>query len=207
MTTVAKTKRISDASPLLKARMAGVFWLIVIVSGSLAMLGGNLGFVANLIASVCYIAATLLVYDLLKPVNRSISFLAAVISLVGCALGVGSLFRFAPVIAMGGAKISFLCFGLHCLLVGYLILQSTFLPRFVGVLMVLGGLGWLTLGVSSLLSPTLARARSPYILFPGILGEASLTLWLLVVGVNVQRWHEQANAVAQRRSPQATHAS
>lgn len=89
------------------------------------------------------------------------------------------------------ADISFAFFGLHCLLIGCLILRSTFLPRIVGALMALGGLGWLTLSFASLLSPLFARYLSPYILAPGILGELSLTLWLLVKGVNVQRWKEQ----------------
>lgn len=50
-----------------------------------------------------------------------------------------------------------------------------------------GGLGWLTL-----LSPSLARSLYPYNLAPGLFGEGSLTLWLLVIGVNAQRWKEQA---------------
>ena len=55
--------------------------------------------------------------------------------------------------------------------------------------MVFGGLGWLTC-----LSPPLANYLSPYVLAPGILGEGSLTLWLLVMGVNAERWKEQASA-------------
>jgi hypothetical protein len=80
-------------------------------------------------------------------------------------------------------------FGFQCLLIGYLICRSTFLPRIVGALMVLAGLGWLTF-----LSPPLSRSLSPYIMAPGILGELSLSLWLLVMGVNVQRWKEQGGA-------------
>ncbi len=55
--------------------------------------------------------------------------------------------------------------------------------------MAIGGLGWLTF-----LSPPLANHLWPYIAAPGILGEGALTLWLLVTGVNVQRWKEQASA-------------
>src|ERR1700716_2417849 len=84
-----------------------------------------------------------------------------------------------------GSNIAFAFFGLHCLLVGCLILKSTFLPRIVGALMVCAGLGWLTFSFTSLLSPPLARYLIPYIMAPGMLGEASLTLWLLVMGVNV----------------------
>ena len=57
--------------------------------------------------------------------------------------------------------------------------------------MALAGLGWLVF-----LSPPLANYLSPYILAPGILGEGSLTLWLLVKGVNVQRWNEHAGTTA-----------
>ena len=80
-------------------------------------------------------------------------------------------------------------FGLFCLLIGYLIFRSTFLPRILGVLMALAGLGWLTF-----LSPSLANHLSPYIVVARLIGELSLMLWLLVKGVNVQRWKEQASA-------------
>jgi hypothetical protein len=83
--------------------------------------------------------------------------------------------------------ISFVFFGFYCILIGYLIFRSTFLPRILGVLVAIAGLGWLTF-----LWPPLAKSLSPYILAPGILGEGSLTLWLLVIGVNAQRWKEQA---------------
>jgi hypothetical protein len=58
------------------------------------------------------------------------------------------------------------------------------------------GLGWLTLSLTSLLSPPLARSLSIDTMAAGGLGEGSLTLWLLAMGVNVQRWNEQASAAA-----------
>jgi hypothetical protein len=80
-------------------------------------------------------------------------------------------------------------FGLHCLLVGYLIFRSTFLPRILGVLMVFAGLGWLTF-----LWPPLARDLAPYNLMPGMIGEGLLILWLLIFGVDEQRWRGEATA-------------
>ena len=80
-------------------------------------------------------------------------------------------------------------FGFYCLLIGYLIFESTFLPRTLGVLMAIGGLGWLTF-----LSPSLAKVLAPYNMLPGIIGEGVLTMWLLVFGVNVQRWIERSRA-------------
>jgi uncharacterized protein DUF4386 len=79
-------------------------------------------------------------------------------------------------------------FGFYCVVIGYLIFRSTFLPRIVGALMAFAGLGYLTF-----LSPPLADYLSPYNLAPAALGEGSLMLWLLVVGVNAQRWKEQAS--------------
>ncbi len=80
-------------------------------------------------------------------------------------------------------------FGLFNLLIGSLIFKLTFLPRILGVLMALSGLGWLTF-----LSPSLANHLLAYIEVLGIIAEAALMLWLLVIGVNVQLWKEEASA-------------
>lgn len=80
-------------------------------------------------------------------------------------------------------------FGVYCLLIGYLIVRSTFLPRILGVLMAFASLGWLTF-----LSPSLAHSLYPYNLTPGIIGEGALTLWLLMVGVTVPRARHLAPA-------------
>jgi hypothetical protein len=176
----------------------------------------RLGLATGLIATAFYIAVTALFYGLFKPVNRSLALLAAFFSLVGCAIqAFGSLFQLAPLVVLGGgpylsvfkveqlqalalmllklnAQASYIYlvfFGLFDLLIGYLIFRSTFLPRILGALMAFAGLGWLTF-----LSPPLANYLSPYILALGFLAEASLRLWLLVVGVNVQRWKEQASS-------------
>lgn len=176
----------------------------------------RLGLATGLIATACYIAVTALFYGLFKPVSRSLSLLGAFFSLVGCAiLAFGSLFQLAPLVLLGGSpylnvfkveqlralalmflelktqagNICVVFFGVYCLLIGYLIFRSAFLPRILGGLMALAGLGWLTF-----LSPPLASHLSPYNLVLGFLAELSLCLWLLVMGVNVQRWKDQASA-------------
>jgi hypothetical protein len=176
----------------------------------------RLGLATGLISTAGYIAVTALFYDLFKAVSRSLSLLAAFFSLVGCAiLAFASLFQLAPLVVLGGSQylsvfkveqlralalmflelntqagnICVVFFGVYCLLIGYLIFRSAFLPRILGVLMALAGLGWLTF-----LSPPLANRLSPYNLVLGFLAELALMLWLLARGVNVQRWKEQASA-------------
>ena len=235
---------VSETSPRLKARIAGAFYLLtiptavfaelivrgkVVVSGNAAATATNilaheplfrLGFASDLIATACYIAVTALFYGLFKPVNRSLSLLAAFFSLVGCAIGAFScLFHLAPLVVLGGApylsvfkleqlqalalmflklraqasNIGIVFFGFYCLLIGYLVFRSTFLPRILGALMAFAGLGWLTY-----LSLPLVNHLSPYNLASAIFAELSLMLWLLMLGVNVQRWREQASAAAER---------
>ncbi len=193
MSTAVMTERIAQASPRFKARLAGVFYLLNILTGAIALVSvgqrpGVYSDIANLLATACYIVVTLLFYDLFKWVNRSISLLAVFFSLAGCTIGVLSLFQLDPFHIS-----SLVFFGFYCLLIGYLIFRSTFLPRILGMLMALGGLSWLTF-----MSPPLAKYLSPYIMAPAILGEGLLTVWLLVMGINVQRWTEQARAAKVR---------
>ena len=88
----------------------------------------------------------------------------------------------------GGIRIAIVFFGFFCILTGYLIFKSTFLPRIIGVLMVIAGLGW-----STFLSSPFGAKYFPYVVAAAI-GEGLLTLWLLVIGVNETRWKEQASA-------------
>jgi len=112
-----------ETSPRLKARIAGALYLISgtlfvrgmpVVTGDAAATAHNilahetffrLGFVADLLSAPCYIAVTLLLYDLLRPVNRSLALLATVFSLVGSTIGaVDCLFHLAPLIVLGGSR-------------------------------------------------------------------------------------------------------
>ena len=179
-------ERITEASPQFTARLAGVFYLLTILAGAFAAFAGSThapySKIANLVATLCYIAVTFLFYFIFRPVSRSISLLSGILSLVGCTLGLLSFFHIAP------TRInSLVFFGFYCLLIGFLIIRSAFLPRILGALMAFGGLGWLTF-----LLPALAEHLSPYNMLPGIIGEGLLTLWLLVFGLNPERWKKQA---------------
>jgi hypothetical protein len=165
--------------------MAAVFFLLTMLTAAFTELfvriSGRLNFVADLAAGVVEIsgmvAVTLLFYAIFNPVNRRLSLLAASVNLVALTFE-----------AFQSLNIGLVFGGFYCLLIGYLIFRSAFLPRILGGLMALAGLGWLTF-----LSPPLASHLSPYNLVLGFLAELSLCLWLLVMGVNVQRWKEQAS--------------
>jgi hypothetical protein len=182
MSAAVMVKRIREASPRSKARMAGglyFFSLLTAIFGE-SIVHGRVAYAAGLIAVAGMAAMTLLFYDIFKPVNRSLALLAASFSLVGLSF---EALRWNP----RGVDIALVFHGLFCLLLGYLIFHSTFLPRILGALMAVAGLGWVTY-----LSPPLASHVSPYNLAAGLLGEGSVFLWLLVMGVNVARWKEQA---------------
>jgi uncharacterized protein DUF4386 len=84
-------------------------------------------------------------------------------------------------------------FGLWCVLAGYLIFRSTFLPRILGALLAIDGLGWIVYAV-----PPFASHLFPVIAGASALAEIPLQLWLVVMGVNPQRWKEQASAAGIR---------
>jgi hypothetical protein len=223
-----------------KARIAGFFYLLVFITGGLALsIGGKfvvrgnpsatatnilahatafqLGWAVGLIATACYIVVTALFYDLFRPVNRTLSLTAAFFSVVGCAIGtVSVIFQIAAPLVLKDthyastftldqtramafvflrlstqlSNIALVFFGFYCLSIGFLILGANFLPRILGAGMLLAGLGWLTF-----LWPPLTNYLAPYNFLPGMIGEASLTLWLLVMGVNAARWQQQLIAI------------
>ena len=182
MSTTTFGKAAVAISPHVRARIAGGFYLITFVAGSLALVSVNARFPANLIATGAYVGVTLLFYELFKPAGPRLSILAALVGILGCAKAVLDSLQVSPF-----SLNSLVFFGFYCLLIGFLILRSKFVPRILGALMMLGGLGWLTF-----VSPSLARFLSPFNMVPGIVGEGLLTLWLLVMGVNTPRWIEQA---------------
>jgi Domain of unknown function (DUF4386) len=168
--------------------------------------------------AVLYIVYTFLLYNLFRPVNRNLAAVAALFSLVGIAVGMLiPLFDLAPVIVLKDAHslsgysleqaqstallflklraqadaLSLVLFGTYNVLTGYLIIRSTFLPRILGMLLAIAGISYLLYTFSTSLAPDFATHLLPWILFPGA-AELLLAGWLLVVGVNEQRWKEQA---------------
>jgi len=177
----------------------------------------QLGFTIYLMEMVSQIAQAALFYILLKPVSRSVALLALIFSLIGCTIKTLSrLFYIAPLLVLGdihylsvfttaqvqalallllnvndkAAGMALAFFGFSTFLNGWLVIRSTFLPRFLGVLSVIGGLGWLTF-----LYPPLGNQLFLYILLVALLGSISQILWLLIKGINIEKWNEKAAAL------------
>lgn len=180
----------TPTSPRVKARIAGLFYLLVFVTGTLALVSVRGRVPANLLATGFYVVVVVLFCALFKPVHRGVSMVAAVVGLVGCVFGALGSFQIVPL----GIN-SLAIFGVYCLLIGWLIFRSTFLPRVLAVMMAIGGVGWLTFA-----SPTLAKDLAPWNMLPGFIGEAALTLWLLAKGVDADRWREQESAASVRET-------
>lgn len=183
-------------SPRLLARTAGVLYLVIFI---MCPTGASTATPLNItVTMACDTGVALIFYALFKPVNRDLSMLALLFRLVFVAImTLDSLDYFGALDVFHGAHsaqifdivdgLSLVPFGVHCLLIGYLIYKSGFLPRFLGLLMAVAGLAYV-----NFLYPWLVHAAFPYILIPGIVGEGLLTLWLLVAGLDSQRWAQRA---------------
>ena len=181
----------------------------------------RLGFAADLISGLCYMGVTLFLFYVLKPVGRSLSLLAAFFGLAGVAIGgLAWVSHLVPLVLLHGDQylsaftsnqlqamsmialklqmqvfsIGMVFFGIQCILIGYLVARSTFLPRILGILLGVGGTCYLIASFANFLLPPLGARLTPFVFPVAFIGEGSLGLWLLLKGVNVQRWYEQANA-------------
>jgi hypothetical protein len=189
--------RMAETSPRLWARIAGVLYLLIFIAAPTGAATATP--VKMIITLACDTGVALIFYVLLKPVSMRLCVLAAFFRLIFVAvMAVNSLNYFGVLDLFNGARsvtafnkgygVALVPFGVHCALIGYLIFKSIFLPRILGVLMALAGLGYLIF-----LWPPLGRHLFfPYILVPGVAGEGALTLWLLIMGLNVHRWNERA---------------
>ena len=175
----------------------------------------RLGFTVYLLEMAGQVATLVLFYQLLKPVSRTGAMLAAAFELIGCGIKIFSrLFYFAPLLVLAGgasylsafsreqldsisllllkindygAAIALAFFGFSTLLQGWLIYRSGFLPRWLGVIAMIGGCGWLTF-----LSPPLGMRVFLYVALFAVLGVALTIGWLLTVGIDEVRWRERA---------------
>ena len=173
-----------------------------------------LGLTIFLIEMAAQVAVATLLYVLLRPVDRTAALLSLTFGLVGATIKtMARAFYYSPLFVLGGASyltvfdtgqlhslaylmirinnqiaaVALVFLGISTFFHGYLIFKSTFLPRFLGVIAMVGGLGWLTYAYPALGSAIFY----PLVIF-AMLGLLLTSGWLLVRGVDEERWREQA---------------
>ncbi len=181
----------------------------------------RIGFAFDLISGTSYLVTTVFLYFVLKPAGRSLSMLAAFFGLAGVAIGgISWVLRLALLVLLRGDQylnaftasqlqatsmialklqltvfsIGMVFFGVQCISIGYLVARSTFLPRVLGILLGIGGTSYVIASFASFLIPSFGPHLIQFVLPVALIGEGSLTVWLLVKGVNLQRWKDQAIA-------------
>jgi len=170
---------------------------------------------SDLLMLCFYVAVTVLLYEMLLAVSRRISLVAAGFSMTGIAvLAANTILLFIPLLQSGGTStastlatgltlsalalhtegygVSLVFFGVYCVLLGYLIVRSGFIPRAIGGLMGIGGLCHLLNSFAEIVAPELAQQLPPQLLLAPLVGEAALSLWLLAFGVDPPRLHIRA---------------
>jgi Domain of unknown function (DUF4386) len=177
------------------------------------------GLAAHVLVTVTNVPLAVIFYELFKVVNRRVALLDAFFILVATAIeAAGILNQFAALALLGGqpysgalpaaqlealaylpADLSHVDYSIHTVFFGfdilcsaYLVLRSGLLPRVIGVLLAIDGVAYLVYSFVDMLAPGFAADLVPWIQFPALLGEGAFCLWLLVVGVNVQRWKQLA---------------
>ena len=168
------------------------------------------GFVADLVNFVVGLPSVIIIYVLFKPINKTLVRLAMMFVVIQTAIiAVNLLFQMTPLLILGGYKylnsfqpdqlatlsllsiniqalgygIGLVFFGFYCLIIGYLIFKSAIVPRPLGILYAIAGLGYLINSFTMFLSKDFANPLFFYIAIPIFIGELSLCLWLLIMGV------------------------
>jgi hypothetical protein len=187
----------------------------------------RLGFVAEIITCLTSLPISVIFYYLFRVVNKKLALMMIFFDLVVTAIEATVLVNhFAPLLILQvgpyasafkldqlqaqaylslqlqdiGLAISLAFFGFDCLLTGYLIYKSTFLPRILGVLLAIEGIGYLINSFTLFIAPALQARIFPYFVATG-LAELALALWLVIMGVNKENWDQRAKQAAESYAP------
>lgn len=221
------------------ARITGILYLVIIiaagfaegvvrsgiiVSGDATATANNilasesffrLGFVSDLVAFLCDLAVSILLYVLLKPVNKTLSLIAAALRLLAhpAIATINLINHFMPLLLLNnnsylqvfepaqlqtlvllfleahnvGYLIAGAFFGVHLLLLGYLIFKSELFPEIIGVLLVISSLGYIVDSFGNFLFPGNEIILGWIVGVSAAVGEVSFTLWLLIKGVKTNK--------------------
>jgi Domain of unknown function (DUF4386) len=173
----------------------------------------RIGITGDLVSMVFFLLAAWALYVLLKPVNKDLAILFVLLNLGGVAVySINLLNQFAAVLLLSGADylkvfqadqlqslvmfflnlhhngywIAQIFFGAWLFPLGYLVFKSGFLPRILGIVMMIHCVGWLMTSLQFFLFPGFEVIT--YLTYPlGFISEFGLTLWLLIMGVKDQK--------------------
>jgi hypothetical protein len=177
----------------------------------------RLGIVAHIIILITNVPLALIFYRLFRIVNKNAILLVIFFSLVGTAIEAANLLnQFEPLVLLNGMQtggfssaqinelvyaslrlktvgfnLALVFFGFYGISIGYLIFNSTFLPKAIGLFLGIGGTCYLVYSFSNFLAPKFSALLVPYIQIPSGLAELTFCIWLLIAGVSVRKWREK----------------
>ncbi len=181
----------------------------------------RLGVVGEIVVLTCATALAVVLYVLLRRVSRELALMAVLFNLVAIAIeGVSAVSLATSLLPLGNASyltaftaeqvqalamlsirshslgfgVALVFFGVECVILGYLIFRSRYIPRSIGVLMQIAGVCYAINSFALLLSPPLSSRLFPAILLPSLIAELSLALWLVVKGIRAEQWDQHVRA-------------
>jgi hypothetical protein len=235
-----------EIAPQSYARVGGIAYLIIIIAGLMGemfirnpnIISGNaeatanhilanrhlwrLGIAGDLVMHICDVVLMVVLYVLLRPVNRILALMGVLFNLIQTAVLVANKMNLLmPLFYLGGDEylkvfnaeqlhalgylsikahsygfgIGLIFFGCECLIVGYLIYRSGYFPKLIGILMVIAGVSYLANSFILILAPSNANAAFPVLVALAFPAELSLCLWLLIKGVNLKKWQLKVNPI------------
>jgi len=176
----------------------------------------RLGITGDVLMHALDIPVMVILYLLLKQVHKPLALVSVAFNLAQTAVLVANkLVLLVPLILMDSAEyvaafsmdqvhaqvmlladlhnygfgLGLIFFGCACIGYGLLVFKSNYFPKFVGVLMMMAGASYLTNSLTMLIAPTLSGAVFPILLL-SFIGELTFALWLILKGVNLDRWHQ-----------------
>ncbi|MEO8150390.1 MAG: DUF4386 domain-containing protein [Bacteroidia bacterium] len=179
------------------------------------------GIACDLLMHLCDIPVMWVVYLLLRPVNKNLALLALLFNLIQTAVLVtNKLNLLTPLFLLSNADylkafnpqqlhsmiylsvkahdygfgVALLFFGLVCIVNGYLIIKSDYLPKLIGVMLQIAGVCYLISNFSLILAPSFSNKLFPVLMIPVLIAETSFCFWLIIKGVNITKWNERVLA-------------
>lgn len=180
------------------------------------------GAVGILLSGLAYIVVTGLLWEILRPVGKTTAMVAALFGIAGGTLWIPTaLAKLVPLLLFQGASAGgataanasayafasldmvrhlfmsgWVLFGCQCVLNGWLIARSSFLPRGLGVMLAIGGFTYAAVPLLYFGSPNIGRPLIPIMMGLALLGEGALSTWLIAKGLDTQAWQRAGLAMS-----------